>query len=178
MPPQIVDSGVDRSPRNDRGHTDMATPTNPVTVVDAGEGKVSRSVNVGTNTAELFAMVADPRRHSELDGSGTVTANVSGPAELAAGSKFSTKMKMFGLPYRITSTVTRFEPGRVIEWRHPLGHRWRWEFEQVDAGRTRITETFDYGNRKWFYEAMGFVKGNTTGIEATLSQLRDRYPVE
>jgi hypothetical protein len=131
MPPQIVDSGVDRSPRNDRGHTDMATPTNPVTVVDAGDGKVSRSVNVGTNTAELFAMVADPRRHSELDGSGTVTANVSGPAELAAGSKFSTKMKMF-----------------------------------------------DYGNRKWFYQAMGFVKGNTTGIEATLSKLRDRYPVE
>lgn len=174
----IVDSGFDRSPHdNDRGQTDMATPNNPVTVVNAGRGKISRSVEVGANTAELFAMVADPRRHSELDGSGTVSGNISGPTELSAGSKFSTKMKMFGLPYRITSTVTEFTPETLIEWRHPLGHHWRWEFEQVDAGRTRVTETFDYGNREWFYEAMGFAKGNTAGIEATLSQLRDRYPV-
>ena len=155
----------------------MAHANNPVTVVDAGDGKVSRSIEVGTNTAELFAMVADPRRHAELDGSGTVTANISGPAELSAGSKFSTKMKMYGFPYRITSTVTQFEPGRVVEWRHPLGHRWRWEFEQLEPSRTRVTETFDYGNRTWFYEVMGFVKDNTGGIEATLSALRDRYPL-
>ncbi|MCW2515668.1 MAG: dimethyladenosine transferase [Mycobacterium sp.] len=153
----------------------MTSPSNPVTVVEAGDGKICRSVEVGTNTAELFAMVADPRRHSELDGSGTVTANISGPAELSAGSKFSTKMKMYGLPYRITSTVTEFEPGRVVEWRHPFGHRWRWEFAPVDADRTKVTETFDYGNRKWFYKAMGFVKSNASGIEATLSRLRDRY---
>lgn len=155
----------------------MTSPSNPVTVVNAGKGKVSRSVELGTTPAELFAMVADPRRHAELDGSGTVTANISGPAELSAGAKFSTKMKMFGAPYRITSTVTEFEPGSVLEWRHPLGHTWRWEFAAADAGHTRVTETFDYGNREWFYQAMGFVKGNTAGIEATLAQLRDRYPI-
>lgn len=155
----------------------MASPNDPITVVEAGEGRISRSVVVGATAAELFAMVADPRRHSELDGSGTVTANISGPAELSAGSKFSTKMKMFGLPYRITSTVTEFTSATVVQWRHPLGHHWRWEFEQLDPGRTRVTETFDYRNREWYYKAMGFVKQNGAGIEATLSQLRDRYPV-
>lgn len=144
----------------------------------ADEGKVTRSVEVGADAGELFAMVADPRRHPELDGSGTVTGNVSGPAKLTAGSTFSTKMKMYGLPYRITSTVTECVPDAVLEWRHPMGHRWRWEFAETAPGRTTVTETFDYSNRAWFYKALGFVKDNTRGIEATLARLRERHPVD
>jgi hypothetical protein len=162
----------------------MAAQNSPVTVVDAGPGRVSRSVEVGAPASELFAIVADPRRHHELDGSGTVADNIRAPAELTAGSRFSTKMRMFGVPYRITSTVTALTPDSVIEWRHPLGHHWRWEFEQVDPQRTRVTETFDYRNTGTlkdtlkYYDRMGFVKANAKGIEATLVKLRDRYPVE
>ncbi len=55
--------------------------------------------------AELLAIVADPRRHRELDGSGTVRGNIKVPAKLlAVGSKFSTKMKLFGLLTRRTKT--------------------------------------------------------------------------
>ncbi|GLB81953.1 MULTISPECIES: SRPBCC family protein [Mycobacterium] len=153
-----------------------------ITVVDAGPRRVSRSVEVGAPAAELFAMAADPRRHSELDGSGTVRDNVTAPATLAEGSKFSTKMKMLGLPYRITSTVTGFEPDKLVEWRHPLGHRWRWEFQSLSPTSTRVTETFDYSdagalkNKLKYYERTGFAKANARGIEATLSKLRDRYP--
>jgi hypothetical protein len=152
-----------------------------VTVVDAGPGRVSRSVVVEAPVAELFGLAADPRRHRELDGSGTVGDNIEAPAELAAGSTFSTKMRMFGVPYRITSRVTALEPGRLVEWRHPLGHRWRWEFEQRSPTSTRVTETFDYRdagalkNTLRYYERTGFAKRNAAGIEATLSRLRDRY---
>jgi hypothetical protein len=146
-------------------------------MTDSDDGKVTRSVEVGADPEELFAIVADPRRHSELDGSGTVTGNKSGPAKLVAGSKFSTKMKMFGVPYRLTSTVTEATPGRTVEWRHPFGHHWRWEFEPTAPGRTKVTETFDYSNRKWYYRGLGFVKSNAKGIEATLAKLRDRYPL-
>jgi hypothetical protein len=162
----------------------MAAQNSPVTVVDAGPGRVSRSVEVAAPASELFAIVADPRRHHELDGSGTVVDNIRAPAELTAGSKFSTKMRMLGVPYRITSTVTALTPDALIEWRHPLGHRWRWEFEQVDPHRTRVTETFDYHdagtvkNTLKYYERMGFVKANAKGIEATLLKLRDRYAKE
>ena len=99
-----------------------------VTVVDAGPRRVCRSVEVAAPAAELFAMAADPRRHSDLDGSGTVQANLKAPSKLTVGSKFSTKMRMLGLPYRITSTVTLLQPDELVEWRHPFGHRWRWEF--------------------------------------------------
>lgn len=152
-----------------------------VNVVDAGPRRVSRSVEVAAPAAELYAMAADPRRHGELDGSGTVRDNVKAPAEMAVGSKFSTSMKMYGLPYRITSTVTAFKPNELIEWRHPLGHRWRGEFEALSPTRTRVTETFDYSqagavkNAVNYYGLIGAVKGNTAGIEATLAKLRDRY---
>jgi hypothetical protein len=152
-----------------------------VNLVDAGPLQVSRSVEVAAPAAELYAMAADPRHHSELDGSGTVCDNIRVPAKLAVGSKFSTKMKMYGLPYRITSTVTALKPNELVEWRHPLGHRWRWEFESLSPTLTRVTETFDYRNAGAlknalkYYELMGFRKANATGIEATLAKLHDRY---
>jgi len=152
-----------------------------VTVVDAGPQRVCRSAEVAAPAAELFAIVADPRRHHELDGSGTVRDNIKMPAEMAVGSKFSTSMKMYGLPYRITSTVTAFKPNELVEWRHPLGHRWRWEFESLSPTLTRVTETFDYHdagavkNKLKYYQRMGYAKGNAAGIEATLAKLRDRY---
>ncbi|BBX64397.1 hypothetical protein MSAS_35710 [Mycobacterium saskatchewanense] len=152
-----------------------------VTVVDAGPRRVSRSVEVAAPAAELYALVADPRRHPELDGSGTVRGNIKAPAKLVVGSKFSTKMKMFGLPYRITSTVTALEPDRVVEWRHPVGHRWRWEFEPLSPALTRVTETFDYRdagaikNTLRYYERIGAKRANAAGIEATLARLRGRY---
>ena len=152
-----------------------------VTVIDAGPRQVSRSVDVAAPAAELYAMAADPRRHRELDGSGTVLDNVKAPAQLAVGSRFSTKMKMYGLPYRITSTVTALKPNEMVEWRHPMGHRWRWEFAPLSPTATRVTETFDYRdagelkNKLKYYERIGAVKGNAVGIEATLAGLHDRY---
>lgn len=152
-----------------------------VVIVDAGPHQVSRSVEVAAPAAELYEWAADPRRHSELDGSGTVVGNIKVPEALTVGSKFCTSMKMLGVPYRITSTVTELKPHELIEWRHPLGHRWRWKFESLSPTLTRVTETFDYRDagalkkKLKYYERLGFAKGNAAGIEATLAKLRDRY---
>jgi Polyketide cyclase / dehydrase and lipid transport len=153
-----------------------------VTVVDAGPNQVSRSIEVNAPAAELFAMVADPRRHHELDGSGTVNDNIKAPAKLVAGSKFSTKMKMKGVPYWIVSVVTALKPDELVEWRHPFGHHWRWEFEAISPTVTRVTETFDYRNTGAlkdglrYYERTGFAKANAQGIEDTLTKLAAKYP--
>lgn len=158
------------------------SPESVITTVDAGPRQVSRSAEVNVPAAELFAIVADPRRHHEIDGSGTVRTNVSAPADVTVGSRFSTRMKMFGIPYRITSTVTALKPAELVEWRHPFGHHWRWEFEPVSPTATRVTETFDYRDtglikdRTGYYERLGFAKSNATGIEATLRRLQQRYP--
>lgn len=152
-----------------------------VETVDAGPHQVSRSVEVNAPAAELFALAADPRRHGELDGSGTVGDNIKTPAKLVPGARFSTKMKMFGVPYRITSVVTAIKPNELVEWRHPVGHHWRWEFTALTPTTTRVTETFDFSDAGAikealkYYQRMGFAKSNAKGIEATLTKLRDRY---
>jgi hypothetical protein len=150
-----------------------------VNVVDAGPHKVSRTVDVRAPAAELFDLIADPRRHAELDGSGTVKEKVSGPDRLGEGATFSVKMTQRGVPYRITSRVTEFDEGRVVEWRHPMGHRWRWELETQSPESTRVTETFDYSHvgfvRAKGLELFGAPKQNARGIESTLTKLEARY---
>lgn len=90
-------------------------------------------------------------------------------------------MKVLGVPYRITSTVTALKPNELVEWRHPVGHHWRWEFEALSLATTRVTETFDYHdagavkNALGYYHLIGATKFNATGIESTLSKLRHRY---
>jgi hypothetical protein len=152
-----------------------------VNVVDTGHRKVSRVAEVHARAAELFDIVADPHRHGELDGSGTVMDTVDGPRRLAQDARFSVKMKQYGLPYRITSQVTDFEDGHVVEWRHPLGHRWRWEFTPSSDDSTLVTETFDYSQisavQARALELFGYPKKNAAGIEATLHALQARYPV-
>jgi hypothetical protein len=150
-----------------------------VTTVDPGPRQVSRRVLVHAPAAELFALVADPHRHPELDGSGTVRpAPVEGPHQLSAGSRFTVGMRQLGMPYKITSVVTGYEQDRLIEWQHPLGHRWRWEFAETAPGRTEVTETFDYTTAKapWMAPLLGFPAQNAKGITATLTALAARYP--
>ena len=154
-----------------------------VTTVDAGRNQVSRSVEVRAPAADLFAIVADPRRHHELDGSGTVGKNIRAPQPLVPGARFTTQMRMLGVTSRITSTITitTMKPDELIEWRHPVGHHWRWEFAAITPTITCVTETFDcrdtgpLKDRLKYYERTGFAKRNAAGIEATLTELRNRY---
>lgn len=150
----------------------------PVTTVDSGPHKVSRRVVVNAPAADVFALVSNPHRHPELDGSGTVRDTpVSGPETLTRGARFSVGMKQFGVPYKITSTVTDFEPDRVVEWQHPMGHRWRWELESTSPTTTAVTETFDYSTLRVpkVMELLGYDKKNGKGIEGTLRALAARF---
>jgi len=151
-----------------------------VSTVDRGDRVIARRVTVNAPADDLFAQVADPHRHGELDGSGTVKDTVKGPTTLSRGAKFSVGMKQFGVPYRITSTVTEFtDTGdtKVIEWQHPLGHKWRWEFTSVGPSSTEVTESFVYGTAKIpkMLEVTKQTAQNANGITKTLEKLAARY---
>lgn len=133
---------------------------------------VSASTLVAAEPQAVFDLLADPRRHSEFDGSGSVRDAVSGPDRLAAGDTFGMSMQI-GLPYRISNTVVEFEEGRRIGWRHFGRHIWRYELEPV-AGGTRVTETFDYAPARSprLIELMRYPEKNLASIRATLDRLR------
>lgn len=146
--------------------------------VDAGPRRIARQALVRAPAAEVFALVADPYRHPELDGSGTVRpGSVSGPRILSAGARFTVGMKQYGVPYNITSTVTAFEADQLLEWQHPAGHRWRWELTETEPGITQITETFDYSTAKAprLLEILGQPGKNAIGITKTLQALQARF---
>jgi len=98
----------------------------------------------------IFALLADPSRHRDIDGSGSVREAKGTPQRVKLGDKFGMQMKA-GIPYSMVSTVIEFEDGRRIAWqsRPPGvfgkisgGRIWRYELEPVDGG-TRVTETWD-----------------------------------
>ena len=92
---------------------------------------------------EIFALLADPARHVEIDGSGTVQRLVAGRGPMQLGSKFTMAMKAFGVPYRITNKVVEYEENRRIAWCHLVRNVWRYELEPADGG-TLVTESADY----------------------------------
>lgn len=137
---------------------------------------VSSTATVAAPPSTVFEILADPRQHSRIDGSGTVRdARSGGPERLSQGARFGMDMKM-GAPYRITSKVVEFEEGRRIAWRHPGGHVWRYVLEPAGED-TLVTESFDYasvpGLQAKAYELLGFPKRNLRGIEGTLKRLAE-----
>jgi uncharacterized protein YndB with AHSA1/START domain len=137
------------------------------------EGRTVRaSTVVAAPPEKVFALLANPHRHAEFDGSGTVRGAVSGPERLALGDRFGMAMRM-GVPYRITNRVVEFEPDRRIGWCHFAKAIWRYELEPVPGG-TRVTETFDYRGSplRRGMELLGMPKGNATSIRDTLRRLQ------
>jgi uncharacterized protein YndB with AHSA1/START domain len=138
-------------------------------------GKVFASAVVTAPPDEVFALLANPHRHHEFDGSGSVQSTISGPQRLALGDSFGVKMKI-GLPYRITNHVVELEEDRRIAWCHWARAVWRYELEAVPEG-TRVTETFDYGVSRFpkGIEMLKFPQGNAKSIRDTLLRLQQIF---
>jgi hypothetical protein len=130
---------------------------------------------VPASAEEVFELLATPRMHSEIDGSGTVKGELSGPARLSLGAKFGMSMRIV-LPYRMTNTVVEFEEGRRIGWRHFGGHVWRYLLQPVEGG-TMVTEQFDYSTNRanWLLRAMNAIGNNEVAMRKTLLNLAKRF---
>jgi len=125
---------------------------------------------------QIFDLLADPRKHSLIDGSGSVqNARVNAPERLSLGAKFGMDMKI-GLPYRITNEVVEFDEPKEIGWRHMGGHIWRYVLEPANGG-TMVTEQFDWTHSKSpiVLKLMGAFDKNEKAIAATLERLAAHY---
>lgn len=140
---------------------------------DPADARVTRSIVIDAPAARIFDLLADPRMHPRIDGSGSVRAMVAGPRRLRLGARFGMRMRI-GLPYAIGNRVVEFAEGRRIAWRHFARHVWRYELADEPGGGTRVTETFDYSRAgRRVYEWMGWPRRNAPGIEATLRRLKE-----
>jgi uncharacterized protein YndB with AHSA1/START domain len=141
------------------------------------EKLISESITVDAPPEVVFAILADPRQHSRIDGSGSVGSVVSAPERLTGTRQaFTVRMKLFGVPYVIRNKVVEFEAGRRIAWRHFTANRWRYELTPTADGGTTVTESFDASRADRVTDAVvraaKFPERNREGIVATLQRLK------
>jgi uncharacterized protein YndB with AHSA1/START domain len=133
---------------------------------------------IPASAERIFALISDPTRHRDIDGSGTVRGAKNTPERLTLGSTFGMNMRL-GAPYSMKSTVIEYEPNRRIAWqtRPPGitsnlfgGRIWRYELEPVDGG-TRVRESWDITQEK-FKQLVRPAAGRTRGaMEKTLERI-------
>lgn len=106
--------------------------------------------------SKIFDLLADPSRHQEIDGSGTVQGTPEGSKRLALGSKFGMSMKM-GIGYSMENTVVEFQKDALIAWQPrptiPVlgwfigGRIWRYELIPQEGG-TLVRESWDISRER------------------------------
>ena len=138
---------------------------------------------VRASPREVFDLLADPRRHPEIDGGGSVRQAVDGPDRLHRGARFGMRMHLGG-PYSMTSTVTEFEEGRRIAWQpRPTqtllatvigGRVWRYELTPVEGG-TLVRETWDIRAERFPPPLLAYRAKARKDMEETLVRLEERF---
>jgi hypothetical protein len=120
---------------------------------------VSVSRRIDAPAAEVFAILADPARHQEIDGSGMVR-EATGPGPIAGvGDTFGMRMHNDEMgDYEMLNHVVEYERDRRIGWEPALakagrpqdeeavgdraGHRWSYQLTPDGPG-TVVTEIYD-----------------------------------
>jgi len=111
---------------------------------------------IAAPAGRIFDLLADPSRHHDIDGSGSVRDAQNCPERLGLGSQFGMNMHL-GINYSMVNTIIEFDDGKCIawqtgpgkEWQSRLfgGRIWRYELEPADGG-TRVRESWDVSQEK------------------------------
>jgi hypothetical protein len=112
---------------------------------------VAVSRRIAAPAQEIFAVLRDPRRHQDFDGSTMVRGSDAPPIE-AVGESFVVRMnnEEFG-DYEMRNELVEYVQDRAIAWapkRHDIvddadwNHRWGWRLTP-DGEATDVTAFFD-----------------------------------
>jgi Polyketide cyclase / dehydrase and lipid transport len=118
---------------------------------------VAVSKTIAAPAAAIFAILADPKRHPDLDGSGMLRPGTSSPVVSQVGDVFAMKMHHPQMgDYEMDNYVVAYEPDRTIGWepRSPgsdpqvdsptrNGSRWLFELAPDGPSTTVVTEIYD-----------------------------------
>jgi uncharacterized protein YndB with AHSA1/START domain len=108
---------------------------------------VSASRDIAAGADQIFELIADPVQQPRWDGNGNLAKAEAGQRVRQIGDVFT--MTLLNGAVR-ENHVVEFTEARRIAWtpsgagERPPGHLWRWELEPLDAGRTRVTHTYDW----------------------------------
>ena len=119
--------------------------------------RVEVSRRIGAGASEIFSILADPGRHTDIDGSGMLRGAITDSVVSRVGDVFAMKMyyEQFG-DYEMDNHVVQYEAGRRIGW-EPVAHgeergaespqrngsRWMYALTPEGPNATMVTESYD-----------------------------------
>ena len=129
--------------------------------------RVTVTRRVAAPAHAIFALVCDPARHVDIDGSGMLRAAPDARPLTAVGQTFDIEMDRRPLgdvpntralqqlvmtvpDYLVRCTVTQLIPGRLIEWavraagKPPSGHVYGWQIEPLADGECLVSHYCDW----------------------------------
>jgi len=100
---------------------------------------------------EIFAILSDPQRHHEIDGSDMVRSDDRSDRITATGQSFRMNMHHPKAgDYQTDNHVTGFEQGSLLAWQtgavdtDPAGWEWVWRLTPLDRDSTEVSVTYDW----------------------------------
>lgn len=120
--------------------------------------RVTASTTIEAAPEMVFAVLADPSAHADIDGTGWVRGSIDGDRITAAGQVFRMAMYHPNHPdkdYTIANLVEVFDEPRAIAWKPGTespetgelsfgGWIWRYDLKANGPARTTVTLTYDW----------------------------------
>jgi Polyketide cyclase / dehydrase and lipid transport len=120
--------------------------------------RVTASTTIEAAPEAVFAVLADPSAHADIDGTGWVRQSLDGDRITETGQVFRMAMHHPGHPdkdYEIANLVEVFDAPRAIAWKPgteapetgelSFGNwTWRYDLEAAGPSGTKVTLTYDW----------------------------------
>ncbi len=120
--------------------------------------RVTVTTTIDAVAEAVFAVLADPAAHADIDGTGWVRASLDGARITHAGQVFRMAMHHPNHPdkdYTIANLVEVFDAPRAIAWKPGTetpgtgelrfgGWTWRYDLEATGRSLTNVTLTYDW----------------------------------
>lgn len=157
--------------------------------MDPNKKKLTASKVINAPAEDIFALLADPNRHTDLDGAGMLRGLEGDTPPIAAvGQAFTMNMHQDDLgDYRMVNTVTAYMPVGRIGWGPQIdptcelaekleldvkGHTYTYDLREVDGG-TEVTQSYEWnGVEDPEFEKL-FPLVSEQQLAATLDRLAD-----
>ena len=147
------------------------------------ETSITVSRTIDAPAKDIFNVLSNPRRHSELDGSGFMRTGQNADRITASGQVFTMDMEgeHMGGEYQTDNHVVGYDENKLLAWKtapagtEPPGWQWVWELNAVDANTTEVRHTYDWSavTDKDLLAKNLFPLVSSAQLDATLAKLAE-----
>ena len=117
------------------------------------ETSITVSRTIDAPAKDIFNVLSNPRRHSELDGSGFMRTGQNADRITASGQVFTMDMEgeHMGGEYQTDNHVVGYDENKLLAWKtapagtEPPGWQWVWELVPQGPDSTEVRHSYDWG---------------------------------